>query len=117
GSLDVLVDLAAEYEAAKSARGLVEYSDQVALALRILELRPSVADVERERYKVVLLDEYQDTSVVQTRLLAALYGGHPVMAVGDPNQSIYGWRGASASNLDDFARAFGAEGSRYALST
>ncbi|MGX5681498.1 ATP-dependent helicase [Schumannella luteola] len=117
GALDVLVDLAAEFEAAKAARGLVEYSDQVALALRILRLRPSVAEVERDRYRVVLLDEYQDTSVVQTQLLAELYGGHPVMAVGDPNQSIYGWRGASASNLDDFARAFGAQGSRYALST
>ncbi|MDO7881340.1 ATP-dependent helicase [Salinibacterium soli] len=117
GALDVLVDLAAEFESAKAARGLVEYSDQVALALRIVRLRPSVAETERDRYRVVLLDEYQDTSVVQTQLLAELYAGHPVMAVGDPNQSIYGWRGASASNLDDFARAFGAQGSRYALST
>lgn len=117
GALDVLIDLAAEFEGAKAARGLVEYSDQVALALRILRQRPSVADVERDRYRVVLLDEYQDTSVVQTQLLAELFAGHPVMAVGDPNQSIYGWRGASASNLDDFARAFGAQGSRYALST
>lgn len=115
-SLDVLVDLAAEYESAKLARGLVEYSDQVALALRILERRPEVADAERDRYRVVLLDEYQDTSVVQARLLARLYAGHAVMAVGDPNQSIYGWRGASASNLDDFATAFRAE-ARYALTT
>src|SRR5690606_38028658 len=67
-------------------------------------------------YRVVLLDEYQDTSVVQTRLLARLFGGHPVMAVGDPNQSIYGWRGASASNLDEFSGAFGGS-ARYALST
>ncbi|HWR86644.1 MAG TPA: ATP-dependent DNA helicase, partial [Rhodoglobus sp.] len=116
GALDVLVDLAAEYEAAKLGRGLVEYSDQVALALRIVERRPAVAEVERDRFRVVLLDEYQDTSVVQARLLATLYGGHPVMAVGDPNQSIYGWRGASASNLEDFAGAFGAE-HRFALST
>jgi DNA helicase-2/ATP-dependent DNA helicase PcrA len=66
-----------------------------------------------------LLDEYQDTSVVQTRMLARLFAGHPVMAVGDPNQSIYGWRGASASNLDDFAAAFGAEVAvgYFALST
>ncbi|NYF10203.1 DNA helicase-2/ATP-dependent DNA helicase PcrA [Leifsonia sp. AK011] len=116
GALDVLIDLAAEFEAAKTARGLVEYSDQVALALRIVALQPKVAEVERDRFRVVLLDEYQDTSVVQTRLLAELFGGHPVMAVGDPNQSIYGWRGASASNLDEFTRAFGAE-RRYDLST
>ncbi len=116
GGLDVLIDLAGEYERAKAARGLVEYSDQVALALRIVRQRPQVAAAERERFRVVLLDEYQDTSVVQTWLLAELFGGHPVMAVGDPNQSIYGWRGASASNLDDFARAFQAR-ARYSLST
>ncbi|MFZ2965010.1 MAG: ATP-dependent DNA helicase, partial [Rhodoglobus sp.] len=116
GGLEVLIDLAAEYERAKAARGLVEYSDQVALALRIVRKRPEVAAGERARFRVVLLDEYQDTSVVQTWLLAALFGGHPVMAVGDPNQSIYGWRGASASNLDDFGRAFQAR-ARYSLST
>ena len=117
GALDVLVDLAAEYGEAKRRRGLVEYSDQVALALEILRRQPAVAEVERDRFRVVLLDEYQDTSVVQTWLLAELFRGHPVMAVGDPNQSIYGWRGASASNLDEFAGAFGATGPRYALST
>ncbi|MDP3209320.1 MAG: ATP-dependent helicase, partial [Rhodoglobus sp.] len=117
GALDVLVDLAADSSAAKVRRGLVEYSDQVALALEILRRQPRVAQVERDRFRVVLLDEYQDTSVVQARLLAELFAGHPVMAVGDPNQSIYGWRGASASNLDDFATAFGATEGRFALST
>jgi DNA helicase-2/ATP-dependent DNA helicase PcrA len=117
GALDVLVDLAAEYGEAKRRRGLVEYSDQVSLALEILRRQPRVAEIERDRYRVVLLDEYQDTSVVQTWLLAELFAGHPVMAVGDPNQSIYGWRGASASNLDEFAAAFGATGPRFALST
>ena len=117
GALDVVLDLAAEFESAKSQRALVEYSDQVALALRIVLRQPRVAEVERERFRVVLLDEYQDTSVVQTWLLAELFRGHPVMAVGDPNQSIYGWRGASASNLDEFARAFDAGDARFALST
>jgi DNA helicase-2/ATP-dependent DNA helicase PcrA len=116
GALDTLLDLAAEYEAAKLKRGLVEYSDQVALALRILRRKPGIAGEERDKFRVVLLDEYQDTAVTQTRLLAELFAGHPVMAVGDPNQSIYGWRGASASNLDEFSAAFGAR-ARYALST
>lgn len=117
GALDVLVDLAAEYDAAKLLRSAVEYSDQVALALRIIEKQAAVASELRQRYRVVLLDEYQDTSVVQTRMLARLFAGHPVMAVGDPNQSIYGWRGASASNLEQFASQFGATGPAYALST
>ena len=117
GALDVLLDLAAEYDRAKVDRGLVEYSDQVALALEIIGRQPKVIDVERDRYRVVLLDEYQDTSVVQTKLLSRLFAGHPVMAVGDPNQSIYGWRGASASNLDEFATIFQSGESRFSLST
>ena len=116
-ALDVLVDLVGEYEAAKLTRSAVEYSDQVALALKILEKQPAVAAELRDRFRVVLLDEYQDTSVVQTWLLARLFAGHPVMAVGDPNQSIYGWRGASASNLEQFPTQFGASGSPYPLST
>jgi DNA helicase-2/ATP-dependent DNA helicase PcrA len=121
GTLGVLADLAAEYDAEKVRRGVVEYADQVALALRIAQKQPALGADLRDRYRVVLLDEYQDTSVVQTRLLAELFRGGadqggPVMAVGDPNQSIYGWRGASAANLDQFADLFQAE-TRFALST
>ena len=54
----------------------------------------------------MLLDEVQDTSVGQTRLLSMLYAGTSVMAVGDPHQSIYGFRGASADNLRSFHRDF-----------
>ena len=88
--LPALVDLAVEYSRQKQRRGLVEFSDQVALALAVCERVPQVVAEYRERYKVVLLDEYQDTSVVQTRLLARLFADHGVMAVGDPHQSIYG---------------------------
>ncbi|WP_207453430.1 ATP-dependent helicase [Herbiconiux sp. SYSU D00978] len=115
-ALPVLLDLAERFAQAKQERSFVEYSDQVALALEVAEASPRVAEELRDRYRVVLLDEYQDTSVVQTRLLSRLFAGTPVMAVGDPHQSIYGWRGASASNLDDFARTFGAERT-FALST
>jgi DNA helicase II / ATP-dependent DNA helicase PcrA len=107
GALPILVDLAEQFAAAKKARGFVEYSDQVALALQIVRSVEQVAIDLRERHKVVLLDEYQDTSVVQTWLLSEIFANHPVMAVGDPNQSIYGWRGASAANLDEFANQFG----------
>ncbi|HEY0246673.1 MAG TPA: ATP-dependent DNA helicase [Gryllotalpicola sp.] len=104
--LPLLVDLAVQFAAEKRRRGLIEYSDQVAFALQAVQRRPAIAQEYQSRYRVVLLDEYQDTSVVQTGLLSGLFAGHPVMAVGDPNQSIYGWRGASAENLDDFSRAF-----------
>jgi DNA helicase-2/ATP-dependent DNA helicase PcrA len=107
GSLPVLLDLAERFAQAKLRRGFIEYSDQVALALQIVRTMPKVADEFRDRFKVVLLDEYQDTSVVQTWLLSELFVGRPVMAVGDPNQSIYGWRGASAANLESFSAQFG----------
>jgi DNA helicase-2/ATP-dependent DNA helicase PcrA len=110
GSLPVLLDLAERFAEAKLRRGFIEYSDQVALALQIVRTMPKVADEFRDRFRVVLLDEYQDTSVVQTWLLAELFAGHPVMAVGDPNQSIYGWRGASAANLEGFAAQFAGDG-------
>jgi DNA helicase-2/ATP-dependent DNA helicase PcrA len=106
GSLDVLLDLAEQFAEAKRRRGFVEFSDQVALALQIVRGSPRIRDELRETHRVVLLDEYQDTSVVQTWLLAELFGGLPVMAVGDPNQSIYGWRGASAANLESFGVQF-----------
>lgn len=106
--LPLLLDLAEAYAAEKIRRGSVEFSDQIALALAIVEGTPRVVADYRERFRVVLLDEYQDTSVVQTRLLAALFRGRPVMAVGDPHQSIYGWRGASAANLARFDRDFAA---------
>lgn len=107
GALPVLLELAEQFQQAKLRRGFVEYSDQVALALEIVRRIPQVAVDFRDRFRVVLLDEYQDTSVVQTWLLSHLFAQHPVMAVGDPNQSIYGWRGASAANLEEFATQFG----------
>ncbi|WP_375390053.1 ATP-dependent helicase, partial [uncultured Amnibacterium sp.] len=118
-TLPVLLRLAEAYRAAKRSIGAVQYSDQVALALDITAAAPDVVQTLRSRHRVVLLDEYQDTSVVQTRLLARLFAGGPVMAVGDPHQSIYGWRGASAANLEDFGRDFGAgrEVAVHALST
>ena len=92
---------------AKRAREVLDHGDQVALAARIADRHPEVGAAERGRYQVVLLDEYQDTSHAQLVLLRALFGGgHPVTAVGDPCQSIYGWRGASAGNLRRFAQDF-----------
>jgi DNA helicase-2/ATP-dependent DNA helicase PcrA len=116
-----IVDLVEKLQQVKQRDGYVEFADQVSLALSIVRRHAGVAEQLRDRYRVVLLDEYQDTNVAQTWLLAELFAGTPVMAVGDPHQSIYGWRGASASNLDDFATRFTSTGGesvgRYSLST
>jgi len=102
-----LLPIVTGYAAAKAAREVIDYGDQVTLAARIATRHREVGAIERARYQVVLLDEFQDTSHAQLILLRALFGGgHPVTAVGDPCQSIYGWRGASAGNLARFAREF-----------
>ncbi len=102
-----LLPLVDRYRAAKQAREVLDHGDQVELAARIAARHPEVGAAERGRYHVVLLDEYQDTSHAQLVLLRALFGGgHPVTAVGDPCQSIYGWRGASAGNLRRFTHDF-----------
>jgi ATP-dependent DNA helicase UvrD/PcrA len=102
-----LLPLVGRYAAAKAAREVIDHGDQVALAARIAVRHPEVGTAERGRYQAVLLDEYQDTSHAQLVLLRSLFGGgHPVTAVGDPCQSIYGWRGASAGNLRRFATDF-----------
>ncbi|MEU3526028.1 UvrD-helicase domain-containing protein [Streptomyces sp. NPDC038707] len=117
-----LADLVQRYRAEKRRRDLLDFGDQIALSARLAGI-PEVGRLLREEFRVVLLDEYQDTSVAQRVLLAGLFGGgtgHPVTAVGDPCQAIYGWRGASVANLDDFPEHFpGADGrpaARQALS-
>ena len=104
--LPVLAGLIHDYATRKRADDTLDFADQVAGALQIVQAAPDVAAELRDQYRVVLLDEYQDTSVIQTDLLAQIFHDTPVMAVGDPQQSIYGWRGASADNLAAFPRAF-----------
>lgn len=102
-----LLPLVHAYARAKAEREVIDYGDQIALAARVAVAHPEVGSTERARYQVVLLDEFQDTSHAQLVLLRALFGGgHPVTAVGDPCQSIYGWRGASAGNMKRFADNF-----------
>ena len=104
-----LLPMVEAFEARKRAAGAIDYADQVAFAARAAVSSAEVGRRERARWRVVLLDEYQDTSVGQLRMLEALFGGpggHPVLAVGDPRQSIYGWRGASAGTIERFARTF-----------
>lgn len=118
-----LAELVVRYRAAKRERDLLDFGDQIALSATLARTRPEVGDILRDEFRVVLLDEYQDTSVAQRVLLAGLFGagtGHPVTAVGDPCQAIYGWRGASVANLDDFpehfAHADGRPATRQSLS-
>lgn len=100
------VALAREFAAEKARRGVIEFSDQLALAVHTISRSTDAIHMLRARWPFVLLDEVQDTSYAQTALLSQLFSASTVMAVGDPHQSIYGFRGASASNLRTFHSDF-----------
>ncbi|WP_285031598.1 ATP-dependent DNA helicase [Mycolicibacterium sp. lyk4-40-TYG-92] len=90
---------------------VMDFGTQMSAAARLAERFPQVGAQLRERYRVVLLDEYQDTGHAQRVALSSLFGGGvdddlALTAVGDPIQSIYGWRGASATNLPRFTTDF-----------
>ena len=107
----------------------LDFGSQMSMAARLVSGHPEVADSERASVRAVLLDEYQDTGHSQRILLSSLFGRRTeraaasvaVTAVGDPIQSIYGWRGASAANLPRFTRDFrwsdGSEARRLELLT
>ena len=110
-----LATLIGLYARRKREIGAIDYGDQIALACELAERHPEVGDAFRERFPVVLLDEYQDTNVAQAVLLRSLCGrGYPVFAVGDPDQNIYAWRGASLKNILRFHEDLGTEDSEPA---
>nr|WP_276031293.1 ATP-dependent DNA helicase [Mycolicibacterium komossense] len=89
----------------------MDFGMQMSAAARLAVQAPQVGAQLRQQYRVVLLDEYQDTGHAQRIALSALFGGGvddglALTAVGDPIQSIYGWRGASATNLPRFTTDF-----------
>lgn len=116
-----IAEVVAEFRAAKISEGIIDYSDQIRLSAQAAGGSQEMCRMLREQFSVVLLDEYQDTSVGQKLLLNRLFGdAHPVMAVGDPCQAIYGWRGADVTNIEHFAtefsRADGSPATKFKLS-
>ena len=95
------------FENAKLELGVRDYGDLIRLAVELVRAHPEVADRIRNRYRCVLLDEYQDTNPAQRELFAGLFGRHgAVTAVGDLDQTIYEWRGASPANFEGFPDRF-----------
>jgi len=102
-----LAGIVARYDRAKRNLGVLDYGDLILLTHRLLSGYPEIANRVRNRYSVALLDEYQDTDPAQRELLRAVFGdGFPVTAVGDADQTIYEWRGASTTNFEDFPKHF-----------
>ncbi|MFM8621351.1 MAG: UvrD-helicase domain-containing protein [Candidatus Nanopelagicaceae bacterium] len=118
-----LLEISKKLREERIASGQLSFDDQMSYAAQIAQEVEKVGELERAKYRVVLLDEYQDTSQSQVRMLSALFkDGHPVMAVGDPYQAIYGWRGAAIGTIKNFAKVFAGKGNaqkiaEYKLST
>ena len=104
---DELAECYAAYEILKARSGVLDFADQISLALRVLREHPAAARRLRERYRYVLVDEFQDTNHAQFELLRHLCAAHRnLTVVGDDDQSIFKWRGAALSNMVMFREAF-----------
>lgn len=102
-----LASAAERFAREKRRIGMLEYADLISLACTVVDLHDDVLDEIRARYDTVLLDEYQDTDPAQRLLLSMLFtGGASVTAVGDTDQTIYEWRGASVDNFESFPEDF-----------
>jgi len=102
-----MAEVIARFRLEKQRLGVIDFADLVRLAHELATAHPQLAERVKERYDVVFLDEYQDTNAGQRLLLQALFGeGFPVIAVGDPDQTIYEWRGATPSNFNRFPEHF-----------
>ena len=102
-----LASIVRRYEDLKRQLGVVDYADLIRFAHRLVADHPVVAERVRDRYRCAVLDEYQDTAPAQRELLRLLFSdGFPVTAVGDSDQTIYDWRGASQENFEAFPSHF-----------
>ena len=102
-----MVEAAHGYQDYKRRLGVVDYGDLIVLAHRILETEPGMAQRIRDRYRAAVADEYQDTNAAQRVILQLLFGdGFPLTVVGDSDQTLYEWRGASLGNFRSFPTHF-----------
>ena len=86
---------------------VIDYDDQIYLCIQLLRARPNILRVLQDRYRYILVDEFQDTNPMQAAFVDLLAGEHQnIMVVGDDDQSIYGWRGATLANILDFKQRY-----------
>ena len=105
---DTLVQIYAHYEAQCQQFGLVDFSELLLRAVEMLEKNDDLLCAYRQRFSHILVDEFQDTNTVQYRWLRLLAEpAKQIVAVGDDDQSIYGWRGARVENMSHFEHDFG----------
>lgn len=95
-----------EFYALKIKEGKLQYNDLLYLVMDLVSSREDILDLIKKRYKYILVDEFQDTNYIQNLLLIKVSDGKHITVVGDRNQSIYKFRGASLSNFNTFKEEF-----------
>ncbi|OGZ26795.1 MAG: hypothetical protein A2365_02070 [Candidatus Nealsonbacteria bacterium RIFOXYB1_FULL_40_15] len=96
-----------KYAEIKIAENRLDFGDLISYALRLFRDRPNVLKTYRDKFKYILVDEYQDTNFAQNELVRLLAGkGENLTVVSDDDQSIYGWRGSSVVNILNFRKHF-----------
>ena len=102
-----IAEVYGEYEKYLQENNLLDFDDLIAMTYRLLDENPELAKATSERYKYIMIDEYQDTNELQLKLLQKLCTAHSnLCVVGDDDQSIYGWRGANIRNIIEFDQDF-----------
>lgn len=104
---DEILELARSYTVYKRQNNIMDYDDLLVHTAMLLERSPETRARLGERYRYVMVDEYQDTNALQARIVQLLADRHRnIMVVGDDSQSIYSFRGANFRNIMDFPRQF-----------
>lgn len=102
-----LAEMYQKYEDLKATAGLIDFGDQVALTLRLFRNRPKILKAYREKFKYILVDEFQDTNWAQNEIVKILAAPkNNVCVVADDDQSIYRFRGAAISNVLEFKKTY-----------
>ena len=102
-----IAEVYAKYETYLNENNLVDFDDLIALTYKLLDENPELARITSEKYKYIMIDEYQDTNELQLKLIQKLCTSHNnICVVGDDDQSIYGWRGAHIRNIIEFDQDF-----------
>jgi DNA helicase-2/ATP-dependent DNA helicase PcrA len=94
------------YEEACKQAGVIDFAELLLRSLELIRDNESLLKHYRQRFRHLLVDEFQDTNTLQYAWLRLLAGDHPVFAVGDDDQSIYGWRGAKIENIQNFTQDY-----------
>ncbi len=102
-----LIRIYAAYQDACEQTGLVDFAELLLRSLELLKQKPEILSHYKTKFRHILVDEFQDTNSIQYQWLKTIAGEHnPIFAVGDDDQSIYGWRGARIENIHSFEKDY-----------